>query len=798
MTIDIDGHILDTAAPLSIDIEDLSPVFNDMGSQSVPVTVPATPANALALGFPQLLHAGNPVGASQRSTAVLRHGVYCRSGVVNLQSAGVSGGLSFNIGFDNGEAYSRWADRRLSELSGLPWLRQAIQGPLSEREWLFTYLDNLYRRAEPQTDDLAVFPLLVDKESGMQLNKAKYGKLEKITTVTGEINGETTQVSVPENYGVTPFVRVWAVLEYIFKDLGLELKSNPFRHHASMARLVVLNNIADAACRTELAYADLMPDCTVQEFLSALWCRFGLVCHCDFSKGEARLLLIRDIIDRSEQIELDPMLTGWPLINYNSPQYVKMSAATSIEGAEPQVERFEDFARGCDTTRLHTGHAVENWVYDPGHDRWEGDVRDDFYDMDEPDDSDRDFPENPEPEEDDRGYGWLDGEHNPRDDWDDADFDGDRWDSYAMRAAAVPNSSPAGNDSLAREFFTGRFSRLDCENGKTSAASSPFFNWDPKPEGLDALELDSPDECVPVVAVGTDYMPAYLFGPRHYHSYIKGSDSEESGETPLAFMLAYTDGNGTVGRNSPETTSGAVLPCVSRDPGFTLYMQFRRGLFDTFWRQYDELLRHGNRTVEVSAMVPLRILQGIDLLRPVKLQGIRCLIERMAYSLPGAGATVAVDFTLRTINTVGSYDISAEQGLPQFRMWSNLTWRYVDDTLPVAAELSENCRRAAEEWISKTGYTPHGVQDDYYYVDYRSAVMVAVGDTSGAWRGDATLDLPGAPDMECRRSYRGKVRYDIYEIHEIGYMELEKGDRLGSIVIEVPYTITLKAVWQSD
>ncbi|MDE5643278.1 MAG: hypothetical protein K2I56_07265 [Muribaculaceae bacterium] len=794
MTIDINGHILDTAAPLSIDIEDLSPVFNDMGSQSVPVTVPATPANAMALGFPQLLHAGSPADADRRCTAVLRHGVYCRSGVVNLQSAGFGEGLTFNIGFDDGEAYSRWADRRLSELSGLPTLRQSMQGALSEREWIFTHLDNLYRNADPQTDALAVFPLLVDKESGLQLNRAKGGKLVKITTVTGEINGETTEVSVPENYGVTPFVRVWAVLEYIFKDLGLELKSNPFRYYASMARLVVLNNIADAACRTELAYADLMPDCTVQEFLSALWCRFGLVCHCDFSHGEARLLLIRDIIDRSEQITLDPMLTGWPLINYNDPQYVKISAGTSIEGAEPQVERFEDFARGCDTTRLHTGHAVENWVYNPERDRWDGDVRDDFYEMEEPEDPDRDFPENPEPDEDDRGYGWID-DRDDRDDfdqWDDWGYD------FAMLAAAAPTSAQSGNGSLAREFITGRFSRLDSENGRTTSASSPFFNWDPQPEGLEALELESPDECVPVVSVGVDYMPAYLYGPRHYHSYIKGSDSEESGETPLAFMMAYTNGLGTVGRNSPETADGAVMPCVSRDPGFTLYAQFRRGLFDTFWRQYDELLRHGNRTVEVSAMVPLRILQGLDLLRPVKLHGIRCLIERMAYTLSGAGADVAVDFTLRTINTTGNYDIQAEQGLPQFRMWGNLTWRYVDDTLAAAAELSDNRRRAAEEWIRKTGYTEHGVQGDFYFVDYGSATVEALSDTSLAWRSDVLLGPPGAPGLECRRNYSAKVRYEIYEIHEIGYLELEPGDKLGSIVIEVPYTMTLKAVWQSD
>lgn len=56
-------------------------------------------------------------------------------------------------------------------------------------------------------------------------------------------------------------------------------------------------------------------------------------------------------------------------------------------------------------------------------------------------------------------------------------------------------------------------------------------------------------------------------------------------------------------------------------------------------------------------------LSGMDLLRPYTFRGVRVLVDTMDYVLP-SGREVSVDLKLRTIQTQGSYDIDAEQGIP--------------------------------------------------------------------------------------------------------------------------------------
>ena len=220
-----------------------------------------------------------------------------------------------------------------------------------------------------------------------------------------------------------------------------------------------------------------------------------------------------------------------------------------FEGAAPATERFEDFYKGLDISAVRLGRDVSSWqnrgtTTDP---HWDGDVQDEWDEGEEPDVPDPDVPEPEEPE------------------------------PYSMRAAAAPSAATSGFETgknttfLAREFVSANWYRLDASNGTTKESSTSFFNWDPQLEGIDALELSSDDEWVPIGRVanaGThtgniinEYCPLYLVGARHYHSYIRGNDGkDENGDTtPLAFMLAYTVEQKSFGRFCPEGDDGASI-----------------------------------------------------------------------------------------------------------------------------------------------------------------------------------------------------------------------------------------------
>ncbi len=780
----IDGEALDLPQNFSADIEDTSPVFNDRGSQSLPATVPATSRNCRLLGFSHRLDASaNPNNPQLRVT--VSDGSYVRTGLLNVTSASSTDGITLNIGFDNSTAYAKWTQTALSKLESLParlpagYSAPSVAGMLHE-------LDRIYAAGIPATDDLAVFPLAVacPDTSGLTsyeiLNLPANGKIARMSKVMRIIDGAETDVKVPDGYGVTPFVRVWRVLELIFADLGAKMISNPFKTDADLARLVVLNNVADAVCRGELRYADLLPDCTVEAFLNALWVRFGLVYHVDEWRGVVELKLLRDILREKADFDLDRKITERPLITYNTAQYVKLSASTSIEGAEPSTERFEDFSKGASMDKVRVGARVGEWRYRDDGQGWDGDIRDDIYEPEDPDYPDPDYP----------------------------DYE---LESVKSRVSAVTD---AEGDFLARECVTGTWFRLDSLNGKTKESSTGFFNWDPATAGMEAFELASDDEWVPVVKARYadddfgafyDYCPAYLFGARHLHSYIQGASTDEAdgSSTPLAFMFAYPCNNGCAGRFSPEDETGRPLDLsYGGVPELSLLFQFKDGLFANFWADYDELLRHGNRSVEVDVRLSKAELMGLRMLSPVKLGGVRCLIDKIAYALPAAGG-IGATLTLRTIAPHGRYDIAAEQGVPDFVHGdTGLVFVLVSDSYDPEALAEAGKLPAVAQFIRETGYETSGTPGDYRLVDTRSLKLVSVRRLQPTWESDPRLPVPTYYGQKNLRDYQAEVTYEVYEVHDMAAGPTEPEDweledtPVGTVSVRLEYRVELRAVWK--
>ncbi len=810
MEITINGEALDLPSGFSIEIEDSNPIYNDRGSQSIPATVPATSRNNRLLSFPARLDTGTAPNFPEQA-ATVKDGAYIRSGAMNITEAGKKEGITFNVGFDNSTAYAKWQKRKLAELSGLPTYK-----PGAAIDFLLEELSRTYRQPDPQKDDFAVFPLAVNKESDSNgkayweiLNIVGNNSLVQPTTVKRLIDGEVTEVNVPQGYMVSPFLRVWRIIELIFADLGLTVLNNPFKSNRELSRLVVLNNAADACCNGSVRYADLMPDSTVEEFMNALWVRFGLVYNINFDTATVQLELIRDIIRKNVSYSIDGLLAGRYKITYNERQYIKLSAKSSIEGAAPSHERFEDFAKGLDVSQVRLGNAVSQWqnTGTPEEPKWDGDVRDDWYEVD-PDNPD--YPDPPDP--------WGDEEPDyPDNDQDDGRDDYDDRDYYAVRSASrAKASADTGSCFLAREFISGMWYRLDSKNGKIRLQSSGFFNWDPQPDGIAPLELSSDDEWVPVIRVsnvgtGTghsynDMCPTYLFGARHYHSYIKGSDeTDEDGDTtPLAFMFAYTKIKKSFGRLTPEDDSGQkIILDDGTTPTISLLFQFKDGLFNRFWADYDEILRHGNRSVEVSAVLSKPDLLGLDLLTPVRMGNIRCLIDTATYSLP-SGRNVSVDLKLRTIQTHGDYDIKKEQNVPDFAAAArHLEWRLKSETYGNVAETYEAKKAAAAKYCEVSGYESHGKEGDFYDVDFRGMVFKSMVRNFPVWQADTTLPRPTAAGTRCRRKYGASVSYTVFEVHDMS-MQGEPADfelseePLGEVTITIEYNVVLVARWVND
>lgn len=814
MEIRIKGEALDLPSGFSVEIEETNPLYNDRGSQSIPATVPYTGRNNRLLDFPGRLDTDIAPNNPER-TVLVCDGAYIRRGKLNVTDAGRTDGIVFNVGFDNSFAYSEWQAKKLSELSTLPVYRPNTDYPTGT---LLSELFGLYSGPQKKTDPLAVFPVALSREIHTENDvETVYWEMlnvpcsptegfKPLTSVKRLADGTPTDISVPQGYAVSPFVKVWRVIELIFSDLNVQIKNNPFFDDDELARLVVLNNAADAVVTGSLRYADLMPDCTVNEFLYALYVRFGLVYNVNFDTMTAELSLVRDIIKRPSALELIEFTTEPEFVTYEAPQYLVLSSATSIEGAAPATERFEDFIKGLDTSHIAMGSYVENWQYpENGNDesRWDGDDANDWGDPDDPDYPDPDDPGVPDPDE-----------PEPPEEPDYPDFGASRSRSLESHAARTSTS----NTILAREFITGNWYWLDSLNSKVKKTSSGFFKWDPATKNASALELTGIDECVPIgevntTSTGTDwgirtFCPLFLVGSRHYHSYIKGADSNEETETstPLAFMFAYhrKGYNATVGRLCGESTDGTAVELDDGSkPKLSLYYQYRDGLFASFWSDYDELLRHANRVVTVSARMSRDELRRLNPIQPLTLRGVKCLIDSFTYTLP-AKHKVEIEFKLRTIQPHGKYNIASEQNVPQFAVFTkHLEWRLKSETYGPELDTPDVRADVAQMFKDGMDYQPHGPEGDRYDVTAGSVRFTGITRQGLTWQTD-TLTKPYIHGQRWQRQYVARLTYDIYELHDMTVQggendwELSESPLYTGATIDVPYTVVLVARWVPD
>lgn len=675
LKIETSKGVLDLGGELTLQVEEKSPVMNERGSQSLPLTVPATARNMLIMGFPHRLDGVEaPMGDDKSCT--VSDGVYHRRGVLNLVSASRREGITFNVGFDNSEAYEAWKKRKLNELS-LPVIGSG------DVEGLAGLLQDAYDNGGG--DDLAVFPVAVAREeiSTGNVNTVYWGLLNRVEdgslvwrarTQEQPVDGTAMNVSLPAGYGVTGFLYVWRVLELAFGDLGYEIESNPFKgpDAGDLAQLVVLNNVADAICTGYLNYSDLMPDCEVQAFLQALKVRFGLVYLLNQDTRRARLELIKDIIAQWPVTDLTRWQTQWPVVSYQAHRQLKLSAKTSLYNAAPANERLEDFVKTLPLSSITTVEELDpNMVAHP--------------------------------------------------------------------------------TAFILERVTGKLYKWDENNHAYSDSGSGFFSWDPQSDGMETEELSSEDESVPMVKVEGAYLPGFITGAVHRHSYIKGCESDkEKNETPLAFVISY----GQAGRITP--------PANATGKRLSLLFQWGDGLFSQFWMGYDDLLRRSFNKVEATMRMSAVDLLNLDLLKPVKYHGQPMLIDGFDYTLP-MRHSVQVTMTMRTIRAIGTK--AFEPIMPNIGP-ATLTWKWVC----ASSNIDEQVERTLQRMI----------------LTYGTATLIDVtGDE--AWRTDPEFLTPPTGPATAWKDYEAQAAIEVTETDEDGRQVLV------TIWKPVQYTVVMLA-----
>ena len=326
----------------SFEVEQNSAFFSEDGAQSIPATIPATASDLAKLDFPNRLGRKNRFVNSFQAT--LQKGVFQKQGVLVVASADDSS-ISCSIAVEDSEFYTQYKDKNLKELFALKVLT-TYSTPAS---W-YAYLYRVYKQ---EVDcDFRLFPVAVnydEEEGSYQINNepsyvagtTTYDSIWPLLHEPRIVQEDGDDVSVPEGYGIAPFLKLYKFFEYIFTLCGYTVTSNCFQTNSLLSGLVLLHNCSDVICNGKIDYSDLVPNKSISEILEWMSNKFHAQIAVRPGTKEVSIVLLEDVISAGFDLDLTGKAVGSPQYAYQSGSRVIMTPDTSLEGAQGAADTMQ-------------------------------------------------------------------------------------------------------------------------------------------------------------------------------------------------------------------------------------------------------------------------------------------------------------------------------------------------------------------------------------------------------------------------------------------------------------------------
>jgi hypothetical protein len=610
------GEVFDLPVDYIIEGEKNNPLFENKGSQTVPISFPTTVKNNRLLKFPFRIDRS---GRQEGTTGVIvETGSVQQRGLLSVNSAGRKT-VSANIGFDESEMYAEFKEMQLKDIPGLPVVEFGGNNIDQKVDSMLSHLTAVMKQ-QVETE-YYIFPLILHvEEVGQEGNAVEYyeilndidtpddpynppnGKIADLkslsnrTIIRYENSGEI-EFQVPKGYGVSPFLKVYRILELIFAHYGFQTSENPFKDHRQLKKLVVLNNTMDAVMTGTLQYKALMPDITIQEFLEGLYAKFGMLYFLDSNTRTVRIKFLKDILslENPEYIDFNKFKTDDLSIAFSPPKQLRLKMNREIEATKTLYETYEEFL-----------------------------------------------------------------------------------DKFSGQFDELGSGSQSPNGLVSQQFnrIDSKYLIFNVfDPAAKSIYSSDFFDWDKKTADIDYEDIEMKDMCIPLIhARQLIYMLLYDVGFKHLYSEIVVSgQTRENIENPA--KLAFAFGWGLTSRNygynyffasqfNRDANGNFMMDSSGKKYDISLTCNREDGLFNRFWKEYDAFLRHSNQEVTCNLHLSDLDIINMKLDRKVILDNQPLLLKQIKYKLNRPGNIS--ECILRTLRLFTPNNITEEQSIAKY------------------------------------------------------------------------------------------------------------------------------------
>lgn len=350
------GEVLDLFPKVALENKMTSIFFSDEGSKAIPITIPMTPHNNAILEHANRM---DRIKKTKNKIAVIvSKGSYSRIGTMYINGYDDEAhNYSITIAYNEAVFFEMRSKININQLKGLPVI---------EKETI-KLIEDCEKYAQIDDDDcpLTVFPIYLKPEgtyketidnieytqtinfqlnrrvgAGVGTNKTKLDIINQLLVLN---DSEPLAINVPKGICISPFVKVWYVIEQIAFHFGYKIGDNPFKTHHQLKRLTILNNVADAIVGDFLDYKQLLPAISVSEFAQFLWARFGAKMLIDGNNNVVNIYLLRDLLQSKEALKLET--TGTITTEESPAKQLKLSAKKSLDKSSTETDTFEEFCQ---------------------------------------------------------------------------------------------------------------------------------------------------------------------------------------------------------------------------------------------------------------------------------------------------------------------------------------------------------------------------------------------------------------------------------------------------------------------
>jgi hypothetical protein len=335
---------LELPKDFSLNMERTNPLLSGEGDASIPATLPSSSRNLAALGHRERIDRANRY--TNKVDAILQVGPVQKRGQLVIDTMHRREGIDASFAIDNSDLYVKAKEKSLKAIFAEGDNGNDYKETFGNISTAMTRMQDIYA-AGTDTYDYTIFPVSIAPYEENNIKHYQYnnevdggGNLvyEARTVREGDVN-----MSVPAGYGIAPFLKLHRLLVRLFECLGYTVSYNCFAANA-YKNIVIVHNCTDCLCNptVTLYYKDMVPSCTLSEFLDWMLAKFHAQPVVNSETKEVKIVLMESVLADRADIDITSKVEGDFTVQLNPTKRIVLTPTNSLEGTEPAADSFEE------------------------------------------------------------------------------------------------------------------------------------------------------------------------------------------------------------------------------------------------------------------------------------------------------------------------------------------------------------------------------------------------------------------------------------------------------------------------